>query len=127
LFLCFIIDLPRSVDLFTLLFADDTASLSSGPELGSLLKKVNNEFKKVAALFRVNKMAGNVSKSKYIIFKSRGRKININDDEGIFYDDNDDSEPHDANKLVKLDRVYIDNPIHSDRIYKLMGIYLDEH
>jgi hypothetical protein len=41
LFLCFINDLPCCIDLFTLLFADYTASLSSGPELGPLLNKVN--------------------------------------------------------------------------------------
>jgi hypothetical protein len=127
LFLCFINDLPSCVDLFTLLFADDTASLSSGPELRPLLNKVNTELKKIAAWFRANKMAVNVSKTKYIIFKSRGRKIDINDEEGIFYDDNDDSEPHDPKKVVRLDRVFNDNPVHSDRTYKLLGIYLDEH
>jgi hypothetical protein len=127
LFLCFINDLPNCVDLFTLLFADDTASLSSGPELDPLLTKVNNELKKMAAWFRANRMAVNVSKTKYIIFKSRGKAIKLNDDEGIFYDDNDDSEPHDPSKITKLDRVYNDNPNQADKTYKLLGLYLDEH
>jgi hypothetical protein len=127
LFLCFINDLPCCIDLFTLLFADDTASLSSGPELGPLLNKVNGELKKLAAWFRANRMAVNVSKTKYIIFKSKGRRVELNDDEGIFYDDNDDIEPYDINKVSKLDRVFNDNPIPSDRTYKLLGIYLDEN
>jgi hypothetical protein len=127
LFLCFINDLPRCIDLFTLLFADDTASLSSGPELGPLLNKVNIELKKLAAWFRANRMAVNVGKTKYIIFKSKGRRINLNDDEGIFYDDNDDSEPYDNSKVSRLDRVFNDNPNPNDRTYKLLGILLDEN
>jgi hypothetical protein len=127
LFLCFINDLPRCIDLFTLLFADDTASLSSGPELGPLLTKVNNELKNLAAWFRANKMAVNVSKTKYIIFKNKSKKINLHDDEGIYYDDNDDIEPYDVNKVSKLDRIYNDNPNPGDRTYKLLGIYLDEN
>jgi hypothetical protein len=127
LFLCFINDLPQCIDLFTLLFADDTASLSSGPELGPLLNKVNNELKKLASWFRANRMAVNVSKTKYMIFKNKGKKIQLNDNEGVFYDDNDDSEPYDNNKISKLDRVYNDNPNVNDRTYKLLGIYLDEN
>jgi hypothetical protein len=101
--------------------------LSSGPELRLLLHKVNYELKKIAAWFRANKMAVSFNKTKYIVFKSRGKKIDINDEEGIFYDDNDDSVPYDPNKLVRLDRVFNDNPVHSDRTCKLLGIDLEEH
>jgi hypothetical protein len=72
-------------------------------------------------------MAVNVSKTKYIIFKNKSKKINLHDDEGIYYDDNDDIEPYDINKVSKLDRIYNDNPNLSDRTYKLLGIYLDEN
>jgi hypothetical protein len=43
LFLCFINDLPNSTDIMTLLFADDTAGLLSGPELQPLIQKANLE------------------------------------------------------------------------------------
>jgi hypothetical protein len=68
LFLCFINDLPNCTDLLTLLFAD-TAGLVSGPELRPLIQKANLELQKIGTWFRANKMAVNVSKTKYIIFK----------------------------------------------------------
>jgi hypothetical protein len=55
LFLCFINDLPNCTDLLTLLFADDTAGLVSGPELGPLIQKANSELQKIATWFRANK------------------------------------------------------------------------
>jgi hypothetical protein len=47
LFLCFINDLPNCTDLLTLLFADDTAGLVSGPDLHPLLAKANLELQKL--------------------------------------------------------------------------------
>jgi hypothetical protein len=61
------------------------------------------------------------------IFKSRGKTIRLNDDEGVFYDDNDSNDVHDPSKVTKLIRVNNDNPNIDDRSYKLLGIYLDEH
>jgi hypothetical protein len=43
LFLCLITDLPNCTDLLTLLFADNTVELLSGPELGPLIQKANLE------------------------------------------------------------------------------------
>jgi hypothetical protein len=43
LFLCYINDLPDCTDLLALLFADDTAGLTAGPDLKSVLKKANLE------------------------------------------------------------------------------------
>jgi ribonucleases P/MRP protein subunit RPP40 len=71
LFLCFINDLPNYTDLLTLMFTDDTAGFSSGPKLKPLIQKVNAELQKLSVLFRANKMAVNVSKTKYIIFKPK--------------------------------------------------------
>ena len=68
LFLCFINDLPTITNLLTLLFADDTAGLKSGFNLDELITEVNIELNKLAIWFRANKMAVNVSKTKYIIF-----------------------------------------------------------
>ena len=77
LFLCFINDLHLVTNLLTLLFADDTAGLKSGHNIYTLISEVNIEVIKLANWFRANKMAVNVSKTKYIIFKPRGVKINL--------------------------------------------------
>jgi retron-type reverse transcriptase len=72
LFLCFINDIYNATLLFTLLFADDTAALDSDQDLPSLVNRVNIELNKLANWFRANKMAVNISKTKYIIFRPRG-------------------------------------------------------
>ena len=84
LFLCFINDLHTVTNLLTLLFADDTA----GHDIKTLINEVNVEVNKLANWFRANKMAVNVSKTKYIIFKPRGAKINLDANEGVVYDEN---------------------------------------
>ena len=55
--------------------ADDTAGMKSGLNLDDLIKEVNVEVNKLANWFKANKMAVNVSKTKYIIFKPKGVKI----------------------------------------------------
>jgi Reverse transcriptase (RNA-dependent DNA polymerase) len=65
LFLCFINDLYHCTNLFSLLFADDTAGLKSGANLQQLIDETNVELKKIAKWFRANKMAVNVGKTKY--------------------------------------------------------------
>jgi hypothetical protein len=54
--------------MLSLLFADDTACLTSGPDLKAVIDKANTELQKLSAWFRANKMAVNVNKTKYIIF-----------------------------------------------------------
>ena len=73
LFLCYINDLPGASNLMTCLFANDTQGLAQGKHLPELIDKVNNELKKWAEWFRVNKLAVNTSKTKYIIFHTRGK------------------------------------------------------
>ena len=75
LFLCFINDLWTVSDLFMLMFADDTSALKSGKNIEELIQNVNTELNKIAIWFRANKLAVNVSKTKYIIFRGRGKKI----------------------------------------------------
>jgi hypothetical protein len=104
LFLCFINDLPNCTDLLTLLFADDTAGHVSGLELGPLIQKANSELQKIGTWFRANKMAINVSKTKYIIFKSKCKKITINRGEGVVFNNNDIDE-NNPDKIFDLDRI----------------------
>ena len=127
LFLCFINDLHLATTLLSLLFADDTAGLKSGHEISQLIKDVNTELNKLANWFRANKMAVNISKTKYIIFKPKGTKINIKVNEGVVFDNNEIGQTWDKDKVTPLDRIYNDNPDPNNRTYKLLGLYLDEH
>ncbi len=63
LFLCFINDLPRATDLFSVLYADDTTGLDSDSDLGILMTRVSVELKKMSVWFQCNKMALNINKT----------------------------------------------------------------
>jgi hypothetical protein len=75
LFLCFINDLYRVTNFLTLMFADDTFCLKSNVDLKTLIHNVNREINLMAVWFRANKLAVNISKTKYMIFTMRGKKI----------------------------------------------------
>jgi hypothetical protein len=67
----------RGCTLFSLLFADDTTCLGKGKNLhGELILYVNTELQKIANWFRGNKIAVNATKTKYIMFRTRGKHIN---------------------------------------------------
>ncbi len=76
LFLCYINDFYSATSLFSVLFADDTTCLSKGKVLKDLIDYVNGELQKIAMWFRSNKMAVNTSKTKFVIFRTRGKLIN---------------------------------------------------
>jgi hypothetical protein len=71
--------------MLSLLFADDTACLTSGNNLKDVIKKANVELQKLSQWFRANKMAVNVSKTKYIIFKPSNKKVEIGPGEGVLF------------------------------------------
>jgi hypothetical protein len=127
LFLCFINDMPNCTDLLSLLFADDTACLTSGPDLKAVITKANTELQKISQWFLANKMAVNVSKTKYIIFKPKGKKTVIRPGEGVIFNNNDPGGINDEHKIFELDRIYDENPNPLDKSFKLLGIYLDEN
>jgi hypothetical protein len=52
------------------LLIDETAASTSGPELMPVIEKAKTELEKIGVWFRANKMAVNVSKTKFIISKS---------------------------------------------------------
>ena len=73
-------------------------------------------------------MSLNVSKTKYIIVRPRGSKINVNlDEEGVLYNSNEIGEPDDPSMIFKLGRIYNEHPIKNERTYKFLGVYLDEY
>ena len=76
LFLIYINDLPKAVNFFTLLFADDTTFQIFGKDPKSIFEMANIELSKASAWFRANKLTLNVSKTKFILF----RKPNMNVD-----------------------------------------------
>jgi hypothetical protein len=85
------------------MFADDTARLASNSNLSELITHVNVEIKKIARWFRANKIAVNVSKTKFIIFHSRGKPIN--NTLKLIYDDNEPNEQK-PNLIYKLEHVH---------------------
>jgi hypothetical protein len=105
------------------MFADDTAGLASNSNLPELITHVNNEIKKIARWFRANKIAVNVSKTKFIIFHTRGKPIDKTPK--LIYDDNEPTE-HNPNLIYELERVHSNHPVPESRSYKLLGINLDE-
>jgi hypothetical protein len=68
LFLLYINDLFSASSLLSIMFADDTACLAKNRNLNELVNSCNDELTKLASWFRVNRMAVNVSKTKFIIF-----------------------------------------------------------
>ena len=77
LFLIFINDLPNATNFFTLLFADDTTFQFSSKELDFLATTANCELEKASNWFQVNKLTLNVSKTKYILFRSKNMAVDF--------------------------------------------------
>ncbi len=79
--------------------SDHSTRTFSPRETGSqkllvLVGRVNVEINKIDVWFKANKMATNIGKTKYIIFRSKNKKIKLNE-MNVFYDANDlDVEPN---------------------------------
>ncbi len=69
-------------------------------------------------------MAVNVSKTKYIIFHTRGKNIDPN--LKVYYNDNEPNE-NKPDLIYELERIYSNHITPELRSYKLLGIHLDEH
>jgi hypothetical protein len=122
LFLIFINDLPQATILKTL-FADDACSLHSDKNLNDLISKVNSELQKIANWFSANKLVVNVSKCKYIVFHTKGKKLNF-DGLDVVFNLNEIGSIQNPDKIIKLDR--IGNNL-AEKNYKYLGILIDEH
>ncbi len=126
LFLIYINDLPNATNILTFMFADDTSTLKSMTNLNELVTTVNSELKKMATWFRCNKMAVNTSKTKFIIFRTRGKPIDDNN-VSIEFNDNEPNTADNPDLIFPLEKFFDNNPNSSNRIYKLLGIQLDEY
>ena len=126
LFLCYINDLFTVTNLATFLFADDTSCLAEHNNLPELINFVNVELQKISNWFRSNKMAVNISKTKFIIFRTKGKKIDISDTP-VLFNNNDLNGHQDPNNIFKLERVFLDNINPEHQTYKLLGVHFDEY
>jgi hypothetical protein len=123
LFLCYINDFWRATSLFSVLFADDTTCLAKSHNLRDLTNFVNVELRKIANWFRSNKMALNTGKTKFMIFRTRGKPIDVNDCQVVY---NSSEIGHDTNPLLvtPIERVHNNG---NERSFKLLGVYFDEY
>jgi len=108
------------------MFADDTFSAKSDNDINRLIDSVNVEINKMAIWFRANKLAVNKNKTKYIIFRTRGKKLNANIPD-LIYDENEEGSPFNPDFVTTLERYHSGQISNDKKSYKLLGIYLDEH
>ena len=71
-------------------------------------------------------MGVNTGKTKFIIFHSRGKKINLND-KSLVFDNNDHLIPFNPNLVCELEHIHDNHNDRSSRSYKLLGVLFDEH
>jgi len=126
LFLIYINDLFRVSRSLTLMFADDTFALKADSNLENLITNINSDIKMMAMWFKANKLAVNISKTKYIIFRNKGKVIGPNLPP-VLYDENEPNQPHSPDKITVLERLHEKHENSNSRAYKLLGIYLDEY
>ncbi len=126
----YINDFPNCTTLNTFFFADDTTALKTGTQIVDVIIDVNNELKKMAAWFRANKMALNVSKTEYIIFHNKGKKIdlqglNVQIDENTDFP-NPNPNPNPPSPHI-LERICNQNLNKAGRSFRLLGVHFDEN
>jgi hypothetical protein len=127
LFLCYINDIFNASSLATFLFADDTTCLAENPNLQDLITYVNTELNKLAVWFKANKMAVNVSKTNYIIFRTRGKALNMNGLDVVFNSNDMDANPPNPLLIQKVERIHNKHNDTKMQAFKLLGVFLDEH
>jgi len=126
LFDVFVNDLPDISTLITYLFADDTQGLMKNKSLSVLIDNVNIELLKCSEWFRANKLGVNVDKTKYIIFHTKGKRVELAGKD-IVFDNNDPLIPYNPDLVTKLERYHSGHESNTKKAYKLLGIYLDEN
>jgi hypothetical protein len=126
LFLIYINDLFLVSSALTLMFADDTFGLKSDNDLNRLIHSMNADINKMAIWFKANKLAVNKNKTKYIIFRAKGKKLNANMPP-VIIDENEPDKQFDQNNITVLERYHDKHDNLDCRAYKLLGVYLDEH
>ncbi len=122
LFLCYINDFWLASSLLSVLFDDDAACLGKGKNLRELTTFVNQELNKIANWFRANKMAVNTAKTKFIVFRTRGKIINPTDCH-LVYNGNEIGQPEDPSMVYDIERIHNNG---TNKNFKLLGVLFDE-
>jgi hypothetical protein len=123
LFLCYINDFFTATSLFSILFADDTTCLGQGKNLKDLTNYVNSELQKISNWFRSNKIAVNTAKTKFIVFRTRGKRIEPADCL-VLYNNNEIGTVENPNLITPVTRVHNDG---EETSFKLLGVLFDEY
>jgi hypothetical protein len=100
-----------------------STGFGQGKNLKDLTVYVNGELKKIANWFRSNKMAVNTSKTKYIVFRTRGKRIEP-DDCRLVFNNNEIGQAEDLSLIAEITRVHNEG---EERSFKLLGVLLDEY
>ena len=75
LFTLYINDIANVSDIiFPLIFADDTNVFVTGKDLNHMVDIINKELNKLTEWMNVNKLSLNVTKTNFMIFRSKHRK-----------------------------------------------------
>ena len=119
LFLLYINDLPDCSLLLSIMFADDTTTCASGPDINTLVDFVNCEFQKITTYFRAHKMALHPSKTKFILFTNS--KLIEDRDIQIMLNNNNAGENF-ADRISRIERV---TTASSTPAMKFLGVYFD--
>jgi hypothetical protein len=106
LFLCYINEIFNAPDLAMFLFADDTTCLAENNNLHDLINYINSELHKLAVWFKANKMAVNVSKTNYMIFHTRGKKVDLNNSPVVFNSNDAENPNADPNLIQNVERIH---------------------
>ncbi len=125
-FLCFINDFPQCTNMLSYLFADDTTCLDSDKCIKNLIQRVNLELQKISNWYCANKLAVNTNKTKFIIFRSRGKPINM-DGLSLQLNFNEIGHPNNPDKIHNIERIFSTHPNPVMQNYKLLGVYFDEY
>ncbi len=123
MFLCYINDFYKCTTLFTTLFADDGSCLAKNKNLLELIAYVNLELQKIANWFLSNKMAINTAKTKFILFRTHGKKVN-DDICKIVFNNNEIGKFQDPLLIFPIERIH---NLGTTKVFKLLGVLLDEY
>ena len=78
LFLLFINDLAKASSFLTFLFADDTTLQLSSNNVIQLFSEANKQLENISLWFQSNKLTLNISKTRYIVFRSKNMSLPTN-------------------------------------------------
>ena len=79
LFLLYVNDIANiSPTVMPILFVDDTNLFVRGSNLADLFQSINSEMKILVKWIHANKLSLNISKTHYVVFRARDKKISTN-------------------------------------------------